>query len=363
MTPGPAILCSGVALGVYVPGLLVRRDLERRGLRAEVFVLEELFTMEKREALERSRVALHQSHRMAVAAHKLARDVTPSLDAQARAALMARWMAERRDAFIVLSGFWLPLLEDYEAQVPFPVRVELLHLDSVDAPSFRIHAERAGRHTRRRIFDLHSARIEATLWSSREAPLPFTERRPRLMCHGGGWGMGTYAAHARALAEQGLGVDLVTYPGDVVHPDELDLRVFRVDPAWTPWSRDGEGRHTMPPFNALGANAKVSWTDSGEQHGSFELARRNVAMVSKPGGGTLLDSFSAATPLVLLEGIGEHEESNAQLWESLGFGIRYEKWAATGHAMDVLHDLHQNLLRARAGVADLSAAMARELTA
>ncbi|MFF8914745.1 hypothetical protein ACF08M_15855 [Streptomyces sp. NPDC015032] len=41
-------------------------------------------------------------------------------------------------------------------------------------------------------------------------------------------------------------------------------------------------------------------------------------MVSKPGGGTLLDLLRSATPFALLEPSGEHEVHNAQLWCDLG---------------------------------------------
>ena len=69
-------------------------------------------------------------------------------------------------------------------------------------------------------------------------------------------------------------------------------------------------------------------------------------MVSKPGGGTLLDSLTAATPIVLLPPWGEPEAKNGELWEELGFGIDFQRWRETGFDYRVLEDLHHRLLEA-----------------
>lgn len=74
--------------------------------------------------------------------------------------------------------------------------------------------------------------------------------------------------------------------------------------------------------------------------------------MSKPGGGTLVDSLSAAAPLVYLEPFGDHERANALLWERLGFGIAYDRWAASGFARSALETLHHNLLRHALSLSD-----------
>jgi UDP-N-acetylglucosamine:LPS N-acetylglucosamine transferase len=75
--------------------------------------------------------------------------------------------------------------------------------------------------------------------------------------------------------------------------------------------------------------------------------REAMAVVSKPGGGTLLDSLAAATPIVLLTPWGEPEAKNGALWEELGFGIDFQRWRETGFDHRVLEDLHHRLLEAR----------------
>ena len=57
-----AILCSGVALGVYLPGLEIARGLRRHGVRGRVFVLEAFQPAEVEDALIRARIGRHKIH-------------------------------------------------------------------------------------------------------------------------------------------------------------------------------------------------------------------------------------------------------------------------------------------------------------
>jgi hypothetical protein len=130
---------------------------------------------------------------------------------------------------------------------------------------------------------------------------------------------------------------------------------YGVDPAWRPWHRRG-GRHIFPPFGPVGGPY-----DSGERHALFELIQRSKAIVSKPGGGTLIDSLSSATPVVLLEPYGYAEERNGALWEHLGFGVSYSKWRDSGWDESILHQLHLNILRRQRNGPDYPGAYARRI--
>jgi hypothetical protein len=356
-----AILCSGVALGVYVPGLILRRDLRARGVPAEVFVLEELYPEDKRAALARSKVAFHQSFRMAVAGHRLARDITPLLDEGAVESQLDRWREQACRTFVVLSGFWLPLLDRYAATALTPLAVELCHIDSIDSPSFRVNASRAERYRRRRLLDVGADRIHCAIWTSQAPPVPFGQRPQRFLSHGGGWGMGTYAERSVELAQRGLALDVIAYHEDDLRRRAPGGRSFMIDPAWHPWHRDAKGEHGFPPFSEISPDGPAAFRAPSEHHDGFSLARESLAMISKPGGGTLLDSLAAATPVVLLEPLGEHEQRNAELWERLGFGVPVDRWLESGCSREFLEQLHLNLVAARGSVADYAAILAKEL--
>jgi hypothetical protein len=231
--------------------------------------------------------------------------------------------------------------------------VEICHLDSEPTASLRLFADRIDRHEHVQMFDATRDAIPNTIPITDEPPLPWSARPPRLLAHGGGWGLGTYRSRAGELLDRGLAVDLVGHDlADVDHaaPDSRNIRYFLIDPAWEAWVDGG-----FPPFGEARDGRVVEYRRRNDHHDSFELARRSIAMVCKTGGGSLLDSLWAATPIVTLEPFGTHEHTNAQLWQRLGFGVPFDVWRDSGFSVALLERLHHNLLAARTGVPDYTA--------
>ncbi|SDG51158.1 hypothetical protein SAMN05216553_108420 [Lentzea fradiae] len=339
-----AVLTSGVALGVHVPGLLLARRLAEAGVRARVDVLERHLPEARRDLIPESKVAFHRDFRVALAGQRLARRNPAELAEDSVSALLAEWEDEQVDLLVVLSGFWLPAVRRY-ASARAGVRVHACHVDSTASPSFRSAGWTASaqeRHEDVWLLEQNAGGVATTIPVSRAEPVPWSARNGRLLAHGGGWGMGTYRSDAADLTSEGFALDLVAYEwADVVRGDDRN-RYFMIDPAWHPWHDDG-----FPPFGRVAADGRVDYRRREDHHDGFDLTREAIAVVSKPGGGTLMDSLSSATPVVLLKPFGEHEARNAQLWERLGFGISYPHWVAGGKSLAVLEGLHRNLLAAR----------------
>ncbi|NEA33883.1 hypothetical protein [Streptomyces sp. SID13031] len=332
------ILTSGVALGVHVPGLLLADRLKEQGGTANVSVLERLLPADTLATTARSRQAFHRNFRIALAGQKLARDASVSTEEAAVEALLDSWHGRVVSRFVVFSGFWLPLVERYVAQYG-EVPVDVCHVDSVQSPSF----DKAGptslpvQHIW--LADADNLTIPCSIPVSREQPVPWKDRDQRLLVHGGGWGMGTYRERADDLLQAGFELDMVAYEDRDLSTE--GVRYFMIDPDWHPWLDDG-----YPPFGEVVAGNQTAFHQRTGHHGSFDLCRQALATVSKPGGGTLLDSLWSATPAVLLEPFGAHEQRNADLWIELGFGVAFEQWQQKGFAVEVLEELHEALVAA-----------------
>jgi hypothetical protein len=341
------VLGSGVAMGVYIPALLLARQLADRGVASEVAIIETLYTPAALELLSRHRKAYHDSFSLALLGHRRTRDIQPSLDPERVEGLLAAWEQEERACFAVWSGFWLPILELYRARAPRRLAVDRCRIDAEVSATFRIY-EQAGFADDREIWLWNWARrqLDYELPVSELPPLPWEERDDRLVLHGGGWGIGTYREVVPELAAEGLALDLVAYDPAEVEP-RAGVRHLMIAPGWTPWEGAVEGRYEFPPFGEVAAGGAATFRNRPEHHELFDFIRRSRAIVSKPGGGTLIDSLAAATPVVLLAPYGYAEERNADLWEHLGYGIRYERWEETGFDRTRLATLHQNLLRPR----------------
>ncbi|BFH66925.1 hypothetical protein J27TS7_46030 [Paenibacillus dendritiformis] len=350
------ILTSGNSLGAYVPGICLLERLRKRGVPAEFEVLERLFPEETRQQLVRAKQAFHASFATALMGTRLVRGIGPSLADGAVDALLDRWQAEERRTFLSVTGFWAPILEQYERRVhPETIRAEFLRLDAIDTPSYRVYRETYPRFRHHWLFRLEGEQplLHYRLAMSDEPILPYAERDERIVVHGGGWGIGTYRGVAPALQER-YALDLVAYDQDETGAARPGDRVYLTDPAWHPWSEDPAGpeQPPYPPMAEWKAGEAPIYKRGQDGPRLYGAIRRSLAIVSKPGGGTLVDSLSAAAPLVYLEPFGDHERANALLWERLGFGIAYDRWAASGFARSALETLHHNLLRHALSLSD-----------
>lgn len=358
--PPVTVLCSGVHLGVYVPGVLVEAGLRARGVAAEVETLEAFYRPDHLAALEDFRAACHRSFRFALMARKMGRDPSPSVDDALVDALLERWADEGRRRFVMWSGFWLPLVARYRDRVGEGVVVDHCRIDAAVSPSFGAypHLDGAGRDVW--FWNGAAGRLDRRVPVAAGAPVPWGGREDRYVVHGGGWGVGTYQDRVGEMRAAGLALDRVAYTEDEAHGAGPE-RAFMVDPAWRPWARGDGGRHLFPPFAQVAPDRAAQFPRRTDRHPLFDLVAGARGVVSKPGGGTLIDSLESATPLVLLEPYGAAEAANAALWERLGLGIGYARWRDAGYDPALLHACHQRLLHARARTPDYCESLAREL--
>ncbi|WP_433697167.1 hypothetical protein [Nocardiopsis sp. CA-288880] len=342
------VLTSGVALGVHVPGLLLARRVREQGGDIRVTVLERLLPEQKRVTTEKMKWAFHRDFRVALAGRGIAADPSKAVEEEAVEELFRSWRGGGVHTLVVFSGFWLPIVARYAARCDRPPRVHVCHVDSVPSPSLR-RADTSGLDvTHVRLADAENGTIPCSIPVSREPAPAWSEREQRLLVHGGGWGMGTYREQARRLSALGFALDVIAYEAQDVL-DAPRVRYHMVDPDWHPWLDDG-----YPPLGRVRPGRPIRYTRGADHHSSFDLAGAAIATVSKPGGGTLLDSLWSATPVVFLKPFGDHERRNAELWEGKGFGIPFERWEGNGFAVDELHEAHLRLLDATANVPDYS---------
>jgi hypothetical protein len=342
------ILCSGVALGVYIPALLVDYQLRTRGLATEVVVLESLFTEEKQRKILENKRAFHQSFAVAKMGQRMTRDINPNLDLEKWNLVCNRWLREGRRLFLVFSGFWMTLLHAYQHNLATgQTWVQQIHMDAAISTSWKNSPKACEGVQPLWLFDDTSRQVNYQLIEPVEFNVPYRQRPERYLIHGGGWGMGTYQSKISFLEEAGLDLDIIAYDPEEANSPRSRQRYFMVDPEWSPWIKNGSGVHEFPPFGEIKPGAVPQFRNRPESHELLHLACDARAIISKPGGATLLDSFATATPLVILEPFGDYEARNGALWQELGFGISFSDWEAAGFDPQLLEPFHQNILRSQ----------------
>ena len=235
--PPVSILTSGIGLGVYIPALLIQRQMRALGAAAEVETLESYYTREGREGHRKHQQAFHRDFALALLAHRMARGVEASLDEPRLHDLLATWAGQRRRAFVVWSGFWLPILARYQAMVGERIHVDCCRIDAVVSASFRAHAALEAGSTEIWLWNWEERRLVYEIAVDEQPPLAFAERDHRLVVHGGGWGLGTYRDIGEALGKTPWLLDTVVHERAEATGARAGDRYFMVDPTWRTWQR------------------------------------------------------------------------------------------------------------------------------
>jgi len=364
------ILSSGIGLGVYIPALLIDRQLQQQGIASDVEVLEDYYTPQSQAAHIAHRDACQQDFALAQLAHRMAADISDSLEQAKIDQLLQQWAAEQRQHFIVWSGFWLPILERYRQYLPnCPLQIDHCRIDADVSASFKIYyAKNIGcadpaiwlwQGDKQQI--VHEIRI------SDDPVIPFEQRADRLVMHGGGWGLGTYTSKIAELANTHFALDIVVANRQEISIKRPQDRFFMLDPQWLPWHKNRSGALTFPPMLQLhpalneGPGAITALEDPANYHAFYPVIRQAKAIISKPGGCTLIDSLNAATPVILLAPYGYAEQRNAEIWQALGFGISLAQWQTSGYDPALLQNMHQKLLAQRHRSPDYVASICAKL--
>ncbi|OAB42264.1 hypothetical protein [Paenibacillus glacialis] len=357
------LLSAGNSLGVYIPAKLLQLQLQGQGVPAEICMLEHLYNQQTLEKIPRYRKAFHDSFAVAKMGYKLAKDSRDSLDEHNVSLLLQEWKQGGKRRFLALTGFWIPILERYrEMMDSVELDIRLIRLDASDTPSFAVYGEACDRFNNVWLYPTGENRIVHTISVSEEEPIPFQEREKRYLIHGGGWGIGTYKDKITELTESGIALNIIAYYNEDMKPEShksASHRYFMLDPSWSPWQRNAVNEFDFPPFAEVSQGEECIFESGGNYPKVFEVMRHSLGIISKPGGATLLDSLASATPLIFLEPFGDHERSNAQLWESLGLGISYDAWKEQDYAVNLLEDIHRNLLNAKHKTCNLMSTITR----
>lgn len=130
-----AILTSGAALGVHIPGLLLADRLRERNITAEVQVIERLLPRDRLGTPAETKWVYHRSFRFAVAGRRMERDTGLDLDETSVRELWTQWQDQGVRNFVVLSGYWLSMLRGFREFLGELIRADLCRGDTAPTQS------------------------------------------------------------------------------------------------------------------------------------------------------------------------------------------------------------------------------------
>ncbi len=342
------VLGGGPGLGFYIPGLILHKQLLRNNYFSKIYAYENLIREDKRANFITAKVSFHRNFKYALISQRLTKDVSDHLDPGLTEALFNEWDNISDKYFMVFSGFWTTILEKYIQQTSDTVQIDLCHVDAALSSSWKLVKDPLPFSRHVWFFNWEQKEISYFIDINDQEPVPYHNRKNRLLIHGGGWGIGKYKDTISLLEKSGYGMDILNYEYDDLENGSSDAnRYFMIDPDWHHWLKDENGELSFPPFAEIQKGEIPEFKKDQEYPEIYDILRHNKAIISKPGAGTLLDSLSSATPLVILEPFGDYEQNNGQLWERYGLGIRFNEWAEANYSSEILEELHHNLVRIR----------------
>ena len=290
-------------------------------------MLEELFDNENRNKLSINKQRFHDNFRIAKKAHQIAGDMSAYCDEQ----LIKKWMMQMKKEgnkrFILFSGYWIPVIIKYKEILAQNIFIDCIHMESVYSNSWKRYSA--------------SVINENQIWmfgTNKQVFIPYEIdnqlfNTKQIIIHGGGWGMGLLQEAYERLKDSGYVVYRVAYNQKEYETFyQNDKNVYYMDEQWNPWVKDEEGEFQYP---IIYKGNKLYSLD--------KMLVENEAIVSKPGGGTLLDSLVLKRPIILTQALSGYEKKNSDLWKKLGYGMDFEEWEQCKFTGELLRRMRTNL--------------------
>jgi hypothetical protein len=332
--------------GVYLPALIVSRRLARAGIDSEVYLVENLFTDEKKKTFRATRQAFGKNFRLAQLAAKVPTDYHACIDRNEADRIYDLWNEQMATDFLCFSGLWLDMLEDY---IPGS-GIKNITCCRIDAGEATTWANRNNIKIDRTYYfsNLQTKEINYTLAVPAIQALSYPERQHAVLVHGGGWGLGNFVEKTEGLEQAGYARKIILNDG--LQEDRKNTSFFVGDPNWDPLLHP-DAEKLFPPLGAI-ENGSIKYTYCPEHHTALKLIHESKAVISKPGGMTLVDAIITETPFIYLDPMGPNEQGNTILIEHHQLGTSYEVWKNNNFSEQLLQDYHNNIRKLKEKLPD-----------
>ena len=331
--------------------MVVESQLKDKGINTDVIVLESLYTNERKEKILEMKKSFHKSFAFALMGQRIRVDIDSCLDQEVVNNFIQTWLSEDREQFIIFSGYWMPIVDKYlQINKNKNIRVVLCHMDAVTAASWKNFCPEDRRYEEIWLFNYNNKKITSYIDISGNEPVPFQDREDRILLHGGGWGIGNYKNIIPYKDAIPYRFDVIAYDNDDLENRDESCTYYQIDPEWKPYYNNYS---KFPPLGKVIDENKISFTNNEKYSPVYNIIAKNRAIISKPGGATLIDSLSSATPIIFLDAFGKYEEKNAELWEYYGFGISFTEWQKNNFSSRILKKINLNILNYRKTLTNL----------
>lgn len=330
------ILSSIIGYGVYFPALIIYEQLKALNYTVNIYSIERYFDEKATSEFERTKTAFKKDVRLVQIASRIPVKYTKKLSKEKTEVLFQEWSENNTTHFLCFSGLWLETLQTYKKQQPNCV-IDACRVDSAVSSTWESLLRHENLITNDvSFFNAATNKINYVLNIPEIEPLPYSERTNNVTIHGGGWDLGDFVSKTEQFTED-YHVNLIVNAIQELSTENISLHANQ--PNWNPLYDDG-----FPPFGRIDAASKLVTKNYTKHPGILTILSKSKAIVSKPGGMTLMDSLISETPLLFLKTVGKNENSNKKLWETLQLGISLETWQESEQKDELLQEMQSRIL-------------------
>ncbi|EDP95405.1 hypothetical protein U8527_17100 [Kordia algicida OT-1] len=330
------ILTSVIGYGIYFPALIVYEQLKALHYNVNIYIIERYFDEKATSEFELTKTAFQKDVRLVQIASRIPVKYTKKLSDEKTERLFQNWSNNNTTHFLCFSGLWLETLQDYKKQQPNCV-IDICRVDSAVSSTWEALLRHKNLITNDvSFFDAKATKINYVLNIPEIKPLPYSERSQNVTIHGGGWDLGDFTSKTEQFTKD-FHVNLIV--NGLQELSAKNITLFANQPNWNPLYENG-----FPPFGRMDSTSKLALENYEKHPGILTVLAKSKAIVSKPGGMTLMDSLITETPLLFLKSVGKNENSNQQLWENLQLGISLEAWQQSKDKTALLQEMQSRIL-------------------
>ncbi len=335
---GITILTSLVGYGAFIPALLLYNHLVGCGCRVSLEVIEQFYSSGTQKVFEDTRAAFRKNVKLVKIASALSAQLEKNTDKNLLQPLFQSWQKQGNTKFVCFSGLWCETMAGYlQQEYAAQSQVIFCKVDSGFSSAWKNSHPELAEHRFTSFFDAAAGKVQFKIMPPGIIPAPFSQRKNNLLLHGGGWSLGNFRQAAETIPAALYSKYIVHLADDITPGQTGNAEIVKATHKWNPL-HCREDFFRFPSYYTLSEPQNIHF-------GLWQLINQGKAIISKPGGMTLMDSLVTATPLVMLEPAGKNEEDNAMLWQQLGFGIHYKDWEAVGFDESMLLQMHSKLLK------------------
>ena len=334
------ILSSVIGYGVYFPALVLYKQLKQLDFNVHIHIIERFFNEKATTQFQKTKEAFQKNVRLVKIASQLSVSYTNKFDEDRISALFKTWKGTNSTHFLCFSGLWLEILNRYKSNEP-AIIIDSCRVDTeVSATWEALDRYKDLIRLDFSFFNAAKQTVNYILTIPSIKPKPFDKRISQVTIHGGGWDLGNFKDIVGEIEQSNFEINLVLNDSNqlIVQDTQKKRTIYANKPLWDPLVEDG-----FPPFGYL-KNKQLELTNYQEYPGVLSIIIQSNAIISKPGGMTLMDSLLTETPLVFLKAIGKNEKGNKKLWETLQLGIDFDDWKDTNFSLTILEEMYTKIV-------------------